>query len=150
MESRIATNSCIVERRSSLGMGHCSRQLRHLPQPHHGSLHRVPGKPSVSYERGVHRGLGHLQRMFERDITRRLWLTITARISLPLHFPMAQDATSVPAGQPRLGIPEVRPISEPPRPPRYHIQVQQEHGRRFGISAGSFGRPDECRFMRIA
>ena len=38
-EANVAT----VERGSSLGLGHCRRQLRHLPQPHHGPVHRVPG-----------------------------------------------------------------------------------------------------------
>ena len=51
----------VVERRSSLGVGHCGRQLCHLPQPHHGPLHRVPGQPGVCHERGVHGCLGYLQ-----------------------------------------------------------------------------------------
>ena len=33
-----------VERRGSVGLGHRRRQLRHLPKPHHGSLHRMPGQ----------------------------------------------------------------------------------------------------------
>lgn len=28
-----------VERRRSVGVGHCRRQLRHLPQPHHGPVY---------------------------------------------------------------------------------------------------------------
>ena len=32
-----------VERGRALGLGYCCRQLRHLPQSHHGSLHRLPG-----------------------------------------------------------------------------------------------------------
>ena len=28
----------LVECRRTLGMGHCRRQLRHLQEPHHGSL----------------------------------------------------------------------------------------------------------------
>ena len=50
-----------MECRGSLGLGHCRRQLRHLPQPHHGSLHRMPGKPGFGHERGVHGSLGYLQ-----------------------------------------------------------------------------------------
>ena len=33
-----------MERRRSVGLGHRGGQLRHLPQPHHGPLHRVPGQ----------------------------------------------------------------------------------------------------------
>uniref|UniRef100_A0A0A9D0D6 Uncharacterized protein n=1 Tax=Arundo donax TaxID=35708 RepID=A0A0A9D0D6_ARUDO len=47
-----------VERRRSLGMGYRRRQLRHLPQPHHGSMHRVPGEPGQRHQRGVHCRLG--------------------------------------------------------------------------------------------
>jgi hypothetical protein len=36
---------------------HCGRQLRHLPQPHHGPLHRVSGQPSAKRRR-LHRGVG--------------------------------------------------------------------------------------------
>jgi len=36
-----------------------------------------------------------------------------ARLSLPLHFPLAEDTTSMSAGQPRLGVPEVRKVSRP-------------------------------------
>jgi hypothetical protein len=31
-----------VECRRPVGLGHRRRQLRHLPKPHHGPLHRVP------------------------------------------------------------------------------------------------------------
>ena len=34
-----------VERGGSVGLGHRRRQLRHLQEPHHGPLHRVPGQP---------------------------------------------------------------------------------------------------------
>ena len=34
-----------VERGGAVGLGHRSGQLRHLPQPHHGPVHRVSGKP---------------------------------------------------------------------------------------------------------
>ncbi|KAH8633418.1 putative ubiquitin ligase subunit protein [Alternaria alternata] len=36
---------------------------------------------------------------------------MTARLPLPLHFTMAQDTPSVPARQPRLGVPEVWSIN---------------------------------------
>ena len=31
-----------------------------------------------------------------------------ARLSLPLHLTLVEDETSLPLGQPRLGIPEIR------------------------------------------
>ena len=34
-----------MERCGSVGLGHRGGQLRHLSQPHHGPLHRVPGQP---------------------------------------------------------------------------------------------------------
>ena len=37
-----------VERGGSVGLGHRRRQLRHLQEPHHGPLHRVPGQPGPS------------------------------------------------------------------------------------------------------
>lgn len=33
------TDGNVVERGRALGVGHCCRQLRHLPQPHHGPLY---------------------------------------------------------------------------------------------------------------
>ena len=36
-----------VERRGAVGLGHRGGQLRHLPQPHHGPVHRVPGQPGA-------------------------------------------------------------------------------------------------------
>ena len=32
-----------VERGGAVGLGYRGGQLRHLPQPHHGPVHRVPG-----------------------------------------------------------------------------------------------------------
>ena len=32
-----------VERRCIVGLGHRGGQLRHLQEPHHGPLHRMPG-----------------------------------------------------------------------------------------------------------
>uniref|UniRef100_A0A0E0K482 Uncharacterized protein n=1 Tax=Oryza punctata TaxID=4537 RepID=A0A0E0K482_ORYPU len=80
-----------VERRLPLGLGYRRGQLRHLPQPHHGPLHRVPGEPGERHQRGVHRRLGSLQPC----------------IPLPLHQPLAQDPSSVPSRQQRVGVPEV-------------------------------------------
>ena len=34
-----------VERGSAVGLGHRGGQLRHLQEPHHGPVHRVPGQP---------------------------------------------------------------------------------------------------------
>ena len=36
-----------VERGGAVGLGHRGGQLRHLPQPHHGPVHRVPGQPGA-------------------------------------------------------------------------------------------------------
>ncbi|KAL5669002.1 hypothetical protein ACJX0J_021223, partial [Zea mays] len=60
---------------------HRGGQLRHLPQPHHGPLHRVPGEPGERHQRGVHRRLGNLQPC----------------IPLPLYQPLAKDPSSVPS-----------------------------------------------------
>lgn len=37
-----------------------------------------------------------------------------ARISFPLHFALAEDPTSLPPGQQRLGVPKVRPLEPAP------------------------------------
>ncbi|CAO1604127.1 hypothetical protein XANCAGTX0491_007692 [Xanthoria calcicola] len=39
-----------VERSSTMGVGHCCGQLCYLSQPHHGSLHRMSGKPTVGHK----------------------------------------------------------------------------------------------------
>ena len=50
----------------------------------------------------------------------------TARLPLPLHLALVEDQTSLPARQPRLGVPEVRKVEavreEPERGKmlRYH------------------------------
>mmetsp|Transcript_16529 Transcript_16529/g.39679 ORF Transcript_16529/g.39679 Transcript_16529/m.39679 type:complete len:208 (+) Transcript_16529:281-904(+) len=80
-----------VERRRTLGLGHRCGQLCHLPQSHHGPLHRVPGQPRFSDERGVHSGVGRVQ----------------PRLPLPLHLPVAQDTERLPTLQRRVGVPEV-------------------------------------------
>jgi hypothetical protein len=71
----------------------------------------MPGQPSVRHQRRVHSRLGHLQRA-SASLCEFSQLTVTARIPLPLHLPMAQDAPSVSARQPRLGVPEVRSVEE--------------------------------------
>ena len=61
-----------VERCGSVGLGHRGGQLRHLSQPHHGPLHRVPGQPGLCHQWGVHRCLGHVRTIF---IFGKLWFT---------------------------------------------------------------------------
>ncbi|GMT22172.1 hypothetical protein PFISCL1PPCAC_13469, partial [Pristionchus fissidentatus] len=78
----------------SLGVGHSGGQLCHLPQPHHGSVHRVPGESGFGCERRVQRRVGQLQ----------------PRLPLPLHLPLAQDPPGVPSRQQRVGVPEVRSL----------------------------------------
>jgi hypothetical protein len=80
--SSLLTNRITVERRRALGMGHRRRQLRHLPQPHHGSMHRVPGQPVFGRDGGVHGGVGYLQ----------------SCLPLSLHFEVVKDEAGVPAG----------------------------------------------------
>lgn len=46
-----------------------------------------------------------------RTLTRAFVWPDRPRVPLPLHLAMAQDAAGVPAGQPRVGVPEVRQIS---------------------------------------
>ncbi|KAI4109493.1 MAG: hypothetical protein L6R37_000468 [Teloschistes peruensis] len=55
------------------------------------ALHRMSSKPTVGYKRRMYGSLGNLQPC----------------LPLPLHLPLAKDASSLPVGQPRLGIPEV-------------------------------------------
>ena len=83
-----------MERRGSMGLGHRGGQLRHLQEPHHGPVHRVPGQPGQRHQRGVHRGLGDVQ----------------PRLPLPLHLQVAEDPAGVPPGQQGLGVPEVRTL----------------------------------------
>ena len=73
---------------------HRGRQLRHLPQPHYGPLHRMPGQPGIYDIRGVHGSMGCLQ----------------SCIPFPLHLAVAQNAPGVSTRQPRLGIPEIRAL----------------------------------------
>jgi hypothetical protein len=111
--SNTIANILLVERCCALGLGHRRRQLRHLPQPHHGPVHRLPGQPSHHHKRGVHCRVGHLQREFLPIVCIleiMYYRERTARLPLPLHLPLAQDPPSMPAGQPRLGVPEVRPL----------------------------------------
>jgi len=55
---------------------------------------RIIDSGSADHEHRVHCGVGNMQ----------------SRIPLSLHQSMAQDKTSLPARQQRLGIPEIRPI----------------------------------------
>lgn len=54
----------IVECSRAVGLGHCSRQLRHLPQSHYGLVYRLPGQSSQCHQRGVYGRLGDLQCKF--------------------------------------------------------------------------------------
>ena len=83
-----------MERVRAVGLGHRGGQLRHLQEPHHGPVHRVPGQPGQRHQRGVHSGLGDVQ----------------PRLPLPLHLQVAQDQERLPPVQPGLGVPEIRKI----------------------------------------
>ena len=83
-----------MERSGSVGLGYRGGQLRHLQEPHHGPLHRVPGQPGQRHQRGVHRGLGDVQPC----------------LPLPLHLQVAEDSPGLSLGQQGLGVPEVRAL----------------------------------------
>lgn len=51
-----------VECGGALGLGYRRGQLCDLPEPYHGSMHRMPGKPGFLYNRRVYCCLGYLQR----------------------------------------------------------------------------------------
>lgn len=54
------------------------------------SRHRVPSKPSLCHQRGVHRGLGNMQCWFTQLYPSSQPLTgDAARFPLPLHLPLA-------------------------------------------------------------
>lgn len=81
-------------------------------RPYH--RHRVPGQPSISYQRGVHSSLGHLQRTFTSlplENHRLIIVHPPACLPFPLHLSMAQDPPGVSSRQQGLGVPEVRPVS---------------------------------------
>jgi hypothetical protein len=44
------------------------------------------------------------------SLLHQLTASLIARLPLPLHLEMAQDSPGLPAGQPRLGVPEVRTL----------------------------------------
>ena len=49
---------------------------------------------------------------FPRRLVREYELTLyVARIPFPLHLALAEDPTSLPPGQQRLGVPKVRPLN---------------------------------------
>ena len=85
-----------MERVRVVGLGHRGGQLRHLQEPHHGPVHRVPGQPGQRHQRGVHSGLGDVQ----------------PRLPLPLHLQVAQDQERLPPVQPGLGVPKVWTIKQ--------------------------------------
>jgi hypothetical protein len=130
----VALTLWLVERGSLVGLGHCCRQLRHLPESHHGSLwvtritsalrnmllmtsfcrHRMPSQPGIRYQRGMHRGMGNMQRKRTSRLPSCCVLCCglftdwaVACISLPLHLQMAKSPPSVSTRQQRLGVPEI-------------------------------------------
>jgi hypothetical protein len=75
----------------------------------------MSSKSGIGDKRGVHSGLGYLQRESLQEIVLKYELTLDlARISLPLHFALAQDTTSMSLGQQRLGVPKVWPLVPEP------------------------------------
>lgn len=68
----------------------------------------MSSEPSISNERGMHCGLGYLQRKNNTIHTHYVLLTcLSACLPLSLHFEMAQGQIRLPAGQQGLGIPEI-------------------------------------------
>lgn len=60
----------------------------------------------------MYRSLGHLQRERQQSYIIAIYAnSMQARLPLPLHLTLAQDPSSLPSRQQRLGIPEVRPIN---------------------------------------
>jgi len=57
-------------------------------------MHRMPGKSRLIYDRRVHSSVGDLQ----------------SCVPLSLHIKVVKDSSSVPPGQQRLGVPEVRAV----------------------------------------
>ena len=76
-----------MESDCTVGLGHPGH-LCHLPEPHHGPVHRVPGQPVQRDQPGVHRGLGDVQ----------------PRLPLPLHLQEAKDQECLSPLQPGLGV----------------------------------------------
>jgi hypothetical protein len=93
----------------------CVCLLLHLtlaPETDHDTRHRLSSQPGICHQRGMHRSLGHLQRKAPSiSITSHVTDFTQARIPLPLHLALAEDSSSLPPGQQRLGIPKVRPIN---------------------------------------
>jgi hypothetical protein len=65
------------------------------------------------------------------------WFFYRSRVPLPLHLALAQDATGVPTGQPRVGVPEVRQISGAILAIVAQRNHQQAAVRRIGIPSAT-------------
>lgn len=92
--------------------------------------HRMPGQPRIINNGRVHCCLGYLQREEPRihpirPYDHRLIIPISiARIPLPLYIEMAEDPPSLPARQPRLGVPKVWPVKRGHRGFQRHYTIQ--------------------------
>lgn len=98
----------------SIDVPTCPAELRHMQEPPDGAVHRVPGQPGLGDERGVRPSVGDVQcelvyhhtsynlRVVPPDHP----LAIAARLSLPLHQPLAKEQERLPARQPRVGAAE--------------------------------------------
>merc|ERR1711907_537406 len=81
-----------MERGGVVVMGHCGRQLRNLPESHHGSMHRMPG---------VHKRWRLPCRMG----------SMQPCIPLPLHLTMAQDTQCLSALSKGVGARKIRQLA---------------------------------------
>jgi len=89
-----------------------SNHTKPTPVTDRNTRHRLSSQPGIRHQRGMYRRLGHLQRKLLPTLISRHCTNLTqACLPLPLHLTLAQDPSSLPSGQQRLGIPKVRPIN---------------------------------------